>query len=344
MPSDKPIFFPIGRPDDPRWLAPLGYRPHEEAFAGWRPYRLASRLAWAAIKPAMRWGAAPPALPADHVYVNCIAGLDWRALGWRRAADPVPLVYIGTASPRRKAVVHLIDPVSHACELIVKVPLTEAAKWAIRHEAQTLLHLRQEEFAAAPRLVELDDSNGVAAQTVVAGSRCGLSYSREVAMLLLALERPGECTTLSQVASSLESRSLGPHANQADAPLLARALDQIHDSSEMPAVRIHGDFAPWNIKLQNGTAALVDWEDSQARGLPLHDACHFAHMTRCLFGKRPRPVWRDLRFRYGFPLTTLQRRKLELAYLVQMLFREFLDSAYATYLLATLRKAVAEQL
>ncbi len=344
MQSDKPIFFPIGRPDNPRWLAPQGYRPREEAFAGWRPYRLASRLAWAAIKPAMRWGAAPPALPDDHAYVRCIAGLDWRTLGWRRAAEPVPLVYVGTPGPRRKAVVHLIDPVSHACELIVKVPFTEAAKWAIRHEAQTLLHLRQEEFAAAPRLVELDDNNGIAAQTVMAGSHSGLNYSREVAMLLLALERPGDRTTLSHIASSLESRSRGPDMNQADSALLARALGEIDDSSGMPAVRIHGDFAPWNIKLQNGTAALVDWEDSQPRGLPLHDACHFAHMTRCLFGKRPRPVWRELRFRYDFPLTASQRRKLELAYLVQILLREFLDPAYATYLLATLRNAVVEQL
>lgn len=344
MPSDKSSFFPIGSPEDPRWLAPLGYRPREEAFAGWRPYRLASRLAWAAIKPALRWGAAPAALPEDHIYVRCIAGLNWRALGWHRRAEPVPLVYVATPGPRRKAVVHLIDPVSHACELIVKVPLTEAAKRAIRHEAQTLVHLRQEEFAAAPRLVELDDSDGIAAQTVVAGSHSGLNFRREVAMLLLALERPGECTALSHVASSLESTSLRPDASRVDTALLARALDQMDDSSEMPAVRIHGDFAPWNIKLQNGTAALVDWEDSQPRGLPLHDAFHFAHMTRCLFGKRPCPTWRELRFRYDFPLAASRRRKLELAYLLQMLFREFLDPTYATYLLTTLRKAVAEQL
>jgi hypothetical protein len=79
--------------------------------------------------------------------------------------------------------------------------------------------------------------------------------------------------------------------------------------------------------------------------LPLHDAYHFVHMARCLFGKRPRPVWQELRFCYGFHLTAPQRRKLELAYLGQMLVREFPrpQQTYASFLLATLQQAVAER-
>ena len=109
-------------------------------------------------------------------------------------------------------------------------------------------------------------------------------------------------------------------------------------------MRIHGDFAPWNIKLPTGSAVLVDWEDSQVRGLPLHDAYHFVHMARCLFGKRPRPASQELRFRYAFSLTGAQRRQLELAYLVQMLLREFgpPSQTYTAFLLATLRKAMKE--
>ncbi len=297
------------------------------------------------MKSAVRWGAAPAALPPDNFYIKCIAGLDWREFGWCRASDPEPLVYLGTPGPRRKAVVHLIDPASHACELIVKVPTTEAEKWAIRHEAQTLSQLQREGFAAAPRLVSLDEAAGIASQTVVTGSRAGLKCSREVAVLLRSLERRGECLSLSQVASSLESKLMRLDTTAADAAALARALDQMHDASELPAVRIHGDFAPWNVRLQNGAAALLDWEDSRACGLPLHDAYHFVHMARCLFGKRPRPVSQELRFRAAFNLTASQRHKLELAYLLQMLLREFPrpEPAYAAYLLATLRKAVNQK-
>jgi hypothetical protein len=57
-------------------------------------------------------------------------------------------------------------------------------------------------------------------------------------------------------------------------------------------------------------------------------------------------MWQELRFRYAFKLNAPQRRQLELAYLVQTLLRDFPkpEPSYATYLLATLRKAVAEHL
>lgn len=345
MQPNERAFFAIGRADNPRWLAPAGYRPHGESFLGWQPYRITSRLAWTAIKSAARWGAAPAALPRDNFYVRCIADLDWRELGWCHTSDPEPLVHLGTPGPRRKAVVHLIDPISHACELIVKVPITEAAKWAIRHEAQTLVQLEREGFSAAPRLVALDETAGIASQTVVGGSRAGLKYTREVAVLLQSLERHGESLNFEQMTPALETKLRRLEFTAPDAAIVARAIEEMDDHSELPAARIHGDFAPWNIKLHNGAAALMDWEDSQPRGLPLHDAYHFVHMARCLFGKRPRPVWQELRFHYAFDLTAPQRRQLELAYLVQVLVRESPrpQQTYASFLLATLRKAVAER-
>jgi len=303
-------------------------------------------LAWAALKPAMRCGAAPAALSPDDAYVSCLAGLNWTQLGWRHSSDPDPLVYLGTPGPRRKAIVHLIDPASHVCDLIVKVPLTDAAKWAIRHEAQALVQLQQAGFTAAPRLVHLDEAPGIASQTVVTGLRAGLHCSREVAVLLHHLKRPDDCLTLRQVACSFAATSVQRVLDEAGPDVLAKALVDMDDDSAMPAVRIHGDFAPWNIKLHNGTAALVDWEDSHTRGLPLHDAYHFVHMVRCLFGKQPRPMCRELRFRYPFNLPALQRRRLEVAYLLQMLLRDCPQAAqsYRAYLLATLRLTVAERL
>lgn len=343
MPPDRQSFVAIGRPNDPRWLAPAGTRLRDESFLGWRPYRLVSRLAWAALKPAMCWGVVPAALSPDDSYLQSVVNLDWRALGWGRPSLPEPLVYVGNPGPRRKAIVHLIDPVSHACELIVKVPIGEDARRAIGHEAQTLIELQQEEFAAAPRLIELDQAAGIASQTVMTGARARLKLSRELGVLLRSLERREEGLSLRSVASSLEPKVRKLGATAADSEALMRALAEMDDDTQLPAVRIHGDFAPWNIKLRNGIAGLIDWEDSQARGLPFHDAYHFVHMARCLFGKQPRQMCEELRLRYEFRLSAAQLCKLEVAYIVQMLARECPrpEQMYVNYLLATLRKAVA---
>jgi aminoglycoside phosphotransferase (APT) family kinase protein len=251
-------------------------------------------------------------------------------------------VYVGTPGERRKLIVHLIDAKSHSCELIVKVPLTEDAKLAIEHEAHALLELHDDGFSAAPRLVAFDQQAGIASQSVVRGALAGLHITREVAVLLQSLERRGRSIELRDVALSLEKDLSQLAMSPASAALVSHALEQINDSEGLPAVRTHGDFAPWNIKLQPGAAALVDWEDSQPHGLPLHDAYHFVHLTRCLFGKRPRPAWQDLRFRYPFTLSSSLRWKLELAYLLRTLVHEMGKSErrYAAFILATLRAAI----
>ena len=59
------------------------------------------------------------------------------------------------------------------------------------------------------------------------------------------------------------------------------------ESLFFPAVRIHGDFAPWNIMLmQNGNFLAIDWENSSARGLPLFDLIYFRSMQAYLFNEQ----------------------------------------------------------
>ncbi len=299
-------------------------------------------MAWAAMKSVMRWSGARSLPVVDPKHVDWITDLDWRELGWCRPALPEPLVYLGTPGPRRKAVVHLIDAASHACELIVKVPLTEDAKAAIEHEAETLFELRELGFEAAPRLVAFDASRCVSSQTVVRGVGCGMTLTREVAELLRSLMRPDETITLREVMPPLEKKLDHFELSTADAGMVRRALEEVDDASELPAMRIHGDFAPWNIRLRNGSAVLVDWEDSEPRGLPFHDVYHFVHMTRYLFGRSPRPAFPGMCLPRPAALNFVLRRKLELAYLLQRLLRELAaaDDAHAAFLLATLRMTV----
>jgi hypothetical protein len=295
------------------------------------------------MKSVARRPAARRLLSRRETHCEWLAALDWWTLGWRLTSPPYPLVYLGTPGPKRKAVVHLIDRDSKRCELIVKVPLTEAAKDAIKHDAQALLELQTARFAGAPRLVAFDSKSAISSQTVVPGKRCGLKFTREVVDLLPSLLLPGQSITLREIA--LQLASCTADFNFGDLALVSAAFDQLDDTTELPATRIHGDFAPWNIKLHDGSAVLVDWEEYQPCGLPLHDAYHFVHMTRYLFGKAPRSCWQGLRFHYAEPLTAVLRWKLELAYLLQRLFLEpaLNDQKHKNFLMTTLRLTLGER-
>lgn len=345
-PSENPAavpFLALGRVGKPRWLVPAGPCLHDDAFLGWQPYRATSRMAWTVMKSLLRWGAGRAWPMADATDINWIAALDWDALGWRQPALPEPLVYLGTPGPKRKAVVHLINRTTHACELIVKVPLTEAAKVAIEHEAETLFLLQREGFEAAPRLVAFDEDQGVSSQTVIRGVRGSLQLTHEVGQLLETLSRPRGSINLRRAVGPLEKEVDRLAMSARDADLMRSVLQELDDARELPAVRVHGDFAPWNIRLQNGSATLVDWEDSQARGLPMHDAYHFVHITRYLFGRAPRPAFPDLDFRYPEQLGPAMLRKLELAYLLQRLVQKLAagDDKHSAFLLTTLRLTMA---
>jgi aminoglycoside phosphotransferase (APT) family kinase protein len=48
----------------------------------------------------------------------------------------------------------------------------------------------------------------------------------------------------------------------------------------LPACLAHGDFAPWNVRVQAGRLFAFDWEYAQAGANPLHDYLHFHLMSR----------------------------------------------------------------
>jgi hypothetical protein len=335
-------FIALGRRDEPRWLVPADYSPGEDDFLGWSPFRKSSQLAWAGMRAALRWGGAA-GLALLGKRLEWAMNFDWQALGWCKQNPPVPLIYLGTPGERRKAVFHLLDRRSGVCDLIVKVPLTGAAAEAIAHEATVLGELERQGFAAAPRLVQFDRRRGVSSQTVVRGVRCRMELCREAAWLLRELHLDGPQISLRDAAAATHALMQRGDFDSAEEALFTRALEAIDDSTPRPAVRIHGDFAPWNIKVnEQGSSALVDWEASEPKGLPLHDAYHFVHMTHCLFGRRPQTAYQQMRFRPSVTVEPGVSHKLEIAYLVRSCVeqRQRRNRKYADYLAAVLRLAL----
>ncbi|HVO78655.1 MAG TPA: phosphotransferase [Candidatus Bathyarchaeia archaeon] len=291
-----------------RWLLPADGVNLGPVLATWAPYRLRSRMAWAAVRAASHIGQMSELPGTAPVEVDGASAAQWESLGWRWCGTPAPVIYLGTPGLRRKAVVHLVDRETARCRAVVKVPLTEEAKAAVRHEAEVLEALEAERYERAPRLLFVDWARSISTQTFVEGRPGARKLAAEHWRLLRSLLLAGETTSLLAHAEGWQ-RCAGS---------AAWAVEELRDGSPLPACWEHADFTPWNIRrLKDGECALLDWECARRKGLPLMDAFHFLHMQDFLFGESPRRhgtrVWEEAA-RMGIPARWI--RRLEIAYLV----------------------------
>lgn len=60
-------------------------------------------------------------------------------------------------------------------------------------------------------------------------------------------------------------------------------------SASLHPVVYHGDFAPWNIKVNQGVWQLLDWERGEPAGIPAWDWFHYIIQTNVLVRKLPVP-------------------------------------------------------
>jgi len=338
------FFVVLGR-DGPRWLVPEDGSNVDPALASWSPYRFSSRLKWHVVRRAKRVGILN-LLPFVHSLQFPDANVDWRALGWNACAAPAPLIYIGSPGPTQKVVVHLVDRSSGECGGIVKVPLTSGARDAILSEVATLTDLSRQQYNLAPRLLFVDRERGIATHQFIPGRPGSRRLTPESLELLRSLISPDERTTLAAHAAAREQEALKSLTTDRDIEVMRRAFARIEDDAPLPACWAHGDFAPWNIRQRpDHSPSLIDWEDAQRGGLPLHDAYHFLHIQDFLFGGKPRLHTADLLpFGRSLGLDEKHCRELEIAYLTHAYLqcRSRGDVSRSEFLLETVAIAVRE--
>jgi len=297
-----------------RWLLPLGRPETASVLASWSPYRLRSRVAWSAVRWACRAGALARIPATSELEVACPCAMDWEEVGWRNQRPPIPVIYLGTMGPRRKAIVHLVEQATGKCQAVVKVPLTVEAKLAVLREAEVLAALEAEGFAPAPRVLYVDRTKGITTQTFVEGRSGPRRMNPGIWQLLRSLLLPGETMSLSAYADRW-AKELGDGGEDSQITCVLHELQG--DDSPLPACREHGDFAPWNIRRSfDGPCMLIDWEDAQRNSLPLQDAFHFLHMQDFVFGAEPALHAQDICAKArDMELTPGQCCKLEATYL-----------------------------
>lgn len=302
-----------------RWLVP-----REPAFGmpvlqQWQPYSLKSKAAWKSLLAAYRCGVLEhvPGVQCLSVSEGVVAYPGTGQLD-EGSAECIPVVYMGTPGPTRKAVVSLVSTERQVTS-VMKVPLEDCAATSILREADALTYLERKP-GLAPSLFARDPNRSITVQEFCPGEKAGTEFQMSYLEWLSDLHTSNRTTSLAEHCAAALKR-LSPYQRSEFSDVIYRASQLLNDSTGISAFVVHGDFAPWNLKLRSdGTISrAIDWEGFVEIGLPLHDYFHFHYIQSFLFN---RPI--DLeplekaagRYMYRFGISHGLFRKLTAAYLL----------------------------
>jgi len=204
------------------------------------------------------------------------------------------VVYAGSESMRRKITALALADEGHA-NVVVKIADSPHGAEAIRQESEALAALADTPLAShVPRLLLEGQHNGytIQVQTKASGKRY-----RQIARLtgdhfqflyrLTMMSRQEVKVEDTMAWNDLKVAAEDPSYEGMPDYMLAvlnRILSGQCAQMKIVCNRIHGDFAPWNIRANRRQFFVFDWEDSQPLGLPFTDVFHFLYRQASLIG------------------------------------------------------------
>jgi hypothetical protein len=283
-PKDR--FWLIPGRNGPRWLIPQEKKYGIHVFRHWNPYEISSQVKWKILHAAYYWGyiGSMPGIQAVGVLKNSTNG--WSQIGWNREFQPAPLIYFGTPCKTRKAVALLLDPITLKPCQVVKAPLSESSANNILREYDNLCYLEKRQLKIAPEPLFFNKETGISVQNAIIGSTLCRKFSPVHWKFIELLSSSKNTTSLFEHTQRLLCKiSVADKIKLKTMNLLEKILVECSDSTSIPQVFVHGDFAPWNIKKANGSIVAFDWEFGSSNGLPLYDFFYFFLQQSLLFGK-----------------------------------------------------------
>jgi hypothetical protein len=198
--------------------------------------------------------------------------------------EPTFAMSLGVGGNVRKLTVQVMRPNGEILGY-VKLPLTEAAAERVRHEAAILERLRH--FAPLlphiPKVLYASEwvdryilfqSPGPSCPGPVEFGALHESFLRTL-WSAYQVQKPG-FELVEEVAARWRKRDILLDADLRE--LGERALEKAHrelDVVTIPCGIMHGDFVPWNTRLDNGRLFAFDWEFATWDVPHLWDALHF---------------------------------------------------------------------
>lgn len=265
---------------DPRWYLPVGdTRVTAAALSLYTPYRTAARVRKGALQAAVRLGATR--FLGDRVLLaqRSIPALTQTAAQLFPGEGPRVILTAGRRERAFKLSAGILTRDARLRAIARICRAGEPRQALIAGEAAMLRHLngRHPSNGPAPRLL-FEGVRGdlyLTVQGAIAG-RPGPRNMTNVHRTFLERLQEGapRPASESELVRQLHVRADRWFPEDAVVQRLLAELDRELAHQVLPSVAVHGDFAPWNVRIEQGTLHAFDWEYGVVDGLPHLDALH----------------------------------------------------------------------
>lgn len=284
-----------------RWFVPLDSAVlSSAAMSMYTPSRFSARLKRAALRLAMH--ARLPVWYKDHVWIaqrqsppleEALNPLfPGQKVRWALSSGAPE----GARNRKASAVILAADGKRLA---FVKMARSAVARRIMNHEAVVLKHLGGLASVAglAPRVLFSDEVDGICvlAQTPLEGAPAPVGLTPAHREFLEQLQTPLIVRAAdTATAAGLADRIRALPVSRPDLLHTCQRVLPVLREFQVPLTIVHGDFAPWNLRLSNGRLSAFDWEYGEPHGLPLMDEMHYRLQTGWLleqWGTRQGITW-----------------------------------------------------
>jgi hypothetical protein len=179
----------------------------------------------------------------------------------------------------RKPSAAVIDATDGAVLAFVKIAASDVSRRIVEHEATMLraLAARQNECFASPRLLFAGEIDGryITVQSPLPGEPLRSENMKARVLFQQSLMGSSKPAMQINMVAMLRDRLAALEPQRPDLVERFDALVSALEQMEFPSTVVHGDFAPWNLRLHDGKLSAFDWEYGEIDGLPKIDEIHY---------------------------------------------------------------------
>ena len=259
----------------------------------WRPYKTITFIMWKIIilliqLRVLRF------LPFSKVKDLFITRNLWFRNKYSSSFEDLSFVcYIGRKTKgQQKSTIFIFDKKKKKCIFTVKKAINQKAWPLIKNEFNILKKLEEEKNQFSPKIYSIDHENYFIVQEYIMGEPSPIKLNFFHYELLASLINKDKFLDLSKIKLEIEDylfekKKLRNLDKKVFLKKIQKALKFSIWEKEIQSVRIHGDFAPWNLKYtkEKNKIMAYDWEESIESYLPFYDLIYYKFSVKKLLNK-----------------------------------------------------------